>query len=115
MSNNFFDDINFIEILNSCKSMLSDYETISIKSSDLKNTDKFNMDLYSDELGLFRSHEDSLVYLHDSVDGTVAPVELEDLKIILNNYSFRTVEQKRQADELEKFLSEWLKRYLNEY
>lgn len=106
MDSNFFEDSKFIEVLTHCKATLASYETISIKSVDLMNTENFNMDLYSNNLGLFRSHEDSLIYLHDAGDDTVGRVELEDLKIILNNYSVRTVDEKRQADELEKFLSE---------
>ncbi|MFL7940797.1 hypothetical protein ACKA0G_10040 [Priestia megaterium] len=86
------------------KLKLAEYQEIAIIADDLIDTKEFNVEYYSDNLKLLRSHEDKLIYLYDNEDDTVAQVELEDLKIILSNAASRIVTQRRQAIELEKFL-----------
>lgn len=88
------------------KKYLAMYQTISIKNEDLENT-SFKMELYSNDINISRSQEDSLIYLFDPEDGSEGAVDLSDLKIILNNVAERITNQKKQAIELEEFLSEW--------
>ncbi|MFB6800438.1 hypothetical protein ACFCVU_04340 [Peribacillus butanolivorans] len=84
---------------------LAAYHMIEIKNVDLEGTN-FKREYYSDNLTLYRSHEDTLMYLNDNQDGSTNNVELVDLKVILDKVAFRKINQKKQAIELERFLSE---------
>ncbi|MBT2647182.1 hypothetical protein J7E52_10685 [Bacillus sp. ISL-34] len=84
---------------------LASYLMIDIKNVDLDGTN-FKREYYSDNLTLYRSHEDTLMYLTDNQDVSTNNVELVDLKVILGNVAFRRTNQKKQAIELERFLSE---------
>lgn len=102
----FFDFENqLLAEIKELKTNLAMYQIISIKNDDLENT-SFNMELYSNDINISRSQGDSLIYLFDPEDGSEGAVDLSDLKIILNNVAKRITDQKKQAIELEEFLSE---------
>jgi hypothetical protein len=86
------------------KNALINYERISCGKEDLENTD-YTVELYSDDLYIFRSESDKFVYIHDNGDNTDGKLSVEDLKLILESIASREIDEKYELHELELFLS----------
>lgn len=85
------------------KGQLLKGESIFITNSELENTD-FDMDMFSDELTLYKSEDDNFVYLQDEEDDTHTRIPLADLKQILKNIAPRMLQMRRELEELQAYL-----------
>lgn len=99
-----FYDTELLEIRRNIKKALANYDSYNCISSDLENSD-FAPSQYSDDLYLFRSNEDGLIYIHDSNDETDGKVAIDDLKIIVDNISRRELDEKHERSEIDHFLN----------
>lgn len=95
----------FNHLMREMKYILANYKELSVESVDLTAT-TFRPERYSDELELKRDSSNQLVYLRDNDDDTESEVILDDLKLILYNVATRKASQKKNAIDLEIFLSE---------
>ncbi|MEK3767695.1 hypothetical protein MKY14_04020 [Paenibacillus sp. FSL R5-0887] len=94
----------YTELVKSLKQSLTSSEEVACIRLDLVGTG-LKPERYSDDMFLYRDEDDKFIYIHDNEDETSGKLDLNSLKIILDNIAKRWIDEKYEREELEKFLN----------